>query len=125
VKGFFNFNSFAPWIVLIAVCFSSCRSEDKPEGKILSQPEMVEVLIDVYLAEQKLSRIGVSTDSATAVFAIMESRLFEKHGVADSVFKESLKYYKDHPKDLEKIYSALVDSLQLREQRAPHGSVQQ
>jgi hypothetical protein len=74
------------------------------------------------VTEEKIGRLSLTPDSATQVFSILEGRIFEKLGVPDSVFRESLNYYIDHPAEMEKIYSALVDSLQLREQRTPHVS---
>jgi hypothetical protein len=38
-------------------------------------------------------------------------------GIPDSVFIESYNYYAAHPVELEKIYSVVVDSLNLREQK--------
>ena len=37
--------------------------------------------------------------------------------MSDSVFKKSFDYYMDRPKEMELIYTALVDSLSLMEQR--------
>jgi len=35
------------------------------------------------------------------------------------VFRKSMDYYMDHPMEMELIYTSLVDSLNLREQRVP------
>lgn len=83
---------------------------------------MVRVLTDIYLTEEKIARLSLSSDSAAQVFELLEGRIFEKLDVPDSVFRESLDYYTDHPAEMEKVYAALVDSLQLREQRTPHVS---
>jgi hypothetical protein len=39
----------------------------------------------------------------------------------DSVFRKSLDYYMARPRTLEHIYTALIDSLNLREQRISTG----
>lgn len=96
---------------------ASCNvSERKPAG-ILTQEQMVLTLADLYVAEEKVSRLGLSKDSAEMVFRIMEGKVFDSLKIHDSVFRASQDYYLDHPKEMEAIYSALVDSLQLREQR--------
>jgi len=78
---------------------------------------MVAVLSELYILEQKVSTLGVTRDSLNQIFAAMKGQVFEKSGVPDSVFSESLNYYVDHPQSLETIYTVLIDSLNLREQR--------
>jgi hypothetical protein len=96
--------------------FFSCAKPERPEG-ILSQPEMVAALTDIYIAEEKVNRLGLVRDSAERVFDSLRARVFKRLSYPDSVFKKSLDYYTDRPKEMEMIYTALVDSLQLREQR--------
>lgn len=95
----------------------SCGEDKRPEG-ILSQKQMVQVLMEVYVAEDKVSRMGVNMDSAQKVIKIFKQKAFERTGVSDTVFKRSFNYYMDRPKEMELIYTALVDSLNLREQRS-------
>jgi hypothetical protein len=90
--------------------------ERKPDG-ILSHQEMVKVMTELYINEEKVSRMGLSPDSAVTLFHLMKGKIFESTGVPDSVFKRSLDYYLDRPPETEMIYSILIDSLQLREQR--------
>ena len=78
---------------------------------------MVSVLAELYIIEQKISTLGVTRDSLTQIFGAMKGRAFEKTGIPEAVFNESLNYYVDHPQSLETIYTVLIDSLNLREQR--------
>ena len=80
---------------------------------------MVKILEELYIVEEKINHMALSRDSSKKVFAIMQSKLFKNAGVSDSVFRKSFDYYMEHPKELELIYTAVVDTLQLREQRAP------
>ena len=95
----------------------SC-GERKPEG-ILSKGEMVQIMEELYIAEEKVNYLALSRDSAKMVAEVMDSKVFERAGVNDSIFKRSFDYYMERPKEMELIYTALVDTLQLREQRAP------
>lgn len=90
---------------------------------ILSQDQMVSVLSELYILEHKISSLGVTRDSLTQIFAAMKGRVFEKSGVSDSAFSKSLNYYVDRPKSLEEIYTVLIDSLNLREQRLTSGDI--
>lgn len=103
--------------MMLAMFFSCGRSSEKPEG-ILSHDQMVKVLAEVYIAEEKISHLGISADSGLVVFERSKHKVFEATGIPDSVFKKSLDYYMTRPKELEVIYSVLIDSLQLREQRS-------
>lgn len=103
----------AAFVVLFFAC---SKKEGIPEG-ILSQDNMVNVLSELYIAEQKVSTLSITRDSSRHIIAAKEGEIFEKLNTTDSTFKRSLNYYIDHPQALEMIYTALVDSLNLREQR--------
>lgn len=93
-----------------------CGPEKTPPG-ILTEQEMVNVLTEIYLAEEKAGHIGISHDSIKKIFPAFEAKIFEKAGISDTLFTKSLEYYKANPKQLEHIYAALVDSLSLQAQR--------
>lgn len=112
--------NFIPCLLLTAtVCAAlfSC-GEKKPQG-ILTQAAMVRIMEDIYIAEEKVNNLALSRDSAKIVFEAMGDKVFANAAVSDSVFKRSFDYYMERPREMELIYTALVDSLQLREQRAP------
>ena len=80
---------------------------------------MVQVMEELYIAEEKVNYLALSRDSAKRIAEAMGAKVFERAAVDDSVFKKSFDYYMERPKEMELIYTALVDTLQLREQRAP------
>ena len=90
-------------------------SEKKPE-KVLSEAEMVAILTDIYLAEEKVSRLAIRYDSMKVVFPYFEERIYAKYGVSDSLLTHSFQYYLQHPDKLDGIYTAVIDSLNLKEQ---------
>lgn len=96
---------------------ASCGKKT-PEG-ILSKEEMVQIMEELYIAEEKVNQLALPRDSAKEVAMVMTTKVFEKAAVEDSVFRKSFDYYMEHPREMELIYTALVDTLQLREQRAP------
>ncbi|MFZ6013725.1 MAG: DUF4296 domain-containing protein [Bacteroidota bacterium] len=114
-----NFKVEKPLLILVLLAFS-CSQADRPSEGILSQEEMVKVLSELYVFEEKVSRRPLIRDSAENLFKSAYGKVFEKTGVSDSVFKKSFEYYLDRPKELELIYTALVDSLQLQEQRVDY-----
>jgi hypothetical protein len=82
---------------------------------------MVHALMNVYITEQKVTALTLSRDSSAVLFKKLNERLLDSLHVQDSVLKKSYNYYLDRPLQLEQIYTALVDSLNLREQRAVSG----
>jgi len=100
---------------IITICSCSKKAEEVPAG-IVSKPQMVDILIDIHIVEAKINQLRINKDSANKVFTIFEKDIFEKHKVQDSVYRKSYGYYLDHPKVMEEIYNAVVDSLSYREQ---------
>ncbi|HEY8511405.1 MAG TPA: DUF4296 domain-containing protein [Cyclobacteriaceae bacterium] len=94
----------------------SCEKQRQPRD-IMSQDKMVQTLRSLYIAEEHVSRLGLRPDSARKFFARMEDRLFEDAGITREEFIRSFDYYVNHPDEWESVFSALVDSLNLQEQR--------
>jgi len=103
-------------ICMLIVC-NSCSDSDRNNQDILTKKQMVTAMTEIYLAEQKINRLGLPRDSAEREFGRFKQLVFEKIDVQDSIFKRSFNYYMDRPKDMEFIFTALVDSLSLMEQR--------
>lgn len=101
---------------LWAVVISSCGGEELPEG-ILSEKDMISIMLDIYLAEGKVNELRVKRDSALVIFDEYERMILGKYELTDSVYTNSLRYYYDHPLKLESIYETVLDSLNLMEKR--------
>jgi hypothetical protein len=99
-------------------CSTSCGTKRGREQGILSHSEMVHALMEVYITEQKVTALTLPRDSSAILFKKLNERVLDSLHVQDSVLKKSYNYYLDRPQELEDIYTALVDSLNLREQRA-------
>lgn len=102
---------------MMILVFSACGESKRPEG-ILTERQMVNVMTELYLAEEKGNRLSIPYDSVKEIFPMFSARAFEKAGVSDTVFRKSLDYYMSEPEKLESIYTTLVDSLNLKAQRA-------
>ncbi|MBT1687910.1 DUF4296 domain-containing protein [Dawidia soli] len=107
------------WCPAVAVLvLLSCGGRQEVPPGVLNRDEMVKVLAEILITEDKVSKLGVASDSAYKVSDLFRARLFEKEGMTDSLFRQSMNYYIEHPKEMQQIYTILVDSLNLREQRA-------
>ena len=110
------------WFVFLIVAITSCGGPKKPEG-VLTQPQLAALLIDIYLAEARTENLPVHNgppikDSTIRFFIPFEQKLLKGRNLSDSIMKLTYSYYLAHPKELEKVYDAIVDTLVLREQRA-------
>lgn len=86
---------------------------------LIEPTKMTKILTEVHLLEAKIDQIGISPkDSASAVYFHFENLLFEEMGVTKEQYENSFNYYLDHPKEFEKIYTTVVDSLLQKEKTA-------
>ncbi|MEM9857231.1 MAG: DUF4296 domain-containing protein [Bacteroidota bacterium] len=103
-------------ILMLSALAVSCGDDDLPED-ILKENEMVQILLDMYIAEGKVSELKVKRDSALIIFDVYEDKILDTYALTDSIYTNSLRYYYDHPLKLESIYETVLDSLTLLEKR--------
>ena len=108
-------------VILLLSTLISCKKEKQPQG-ILSRPEMVDWMIDIYLAEARTQLLSLTHDSAYKIFVPYQDSLMLKKGLQDSTLRKSYQYYLDNPSELEALYDTVIDSLSLREQRLRQAS---
>jgi hypothetical protein len=102
-------------IVLISIfILQSCSKSRLPEG-ILNEDKMVEILVDIHLAEGIVSTFPIHYDSSRVLYPYFEMEVFKKHSVPDSVFKKSLEYYMRDVKVMDRMYARTIDSLHVIE----------
>lgn len=94
----------------------ACQKEERPEG-VLSQEELAKLMVEIYLAEGRMSNLNIVKDSAMKYFIPFEEKLIAKHQISDSTIRVTYQYYISHPQELEKIYDSVIDTLSLREQK--------
>ena len=103
-------------LIIFFLLLSGCISEVKPPQSVLAKEKMVDILIDIHIAEAKANRIQLrSYDSIQAYYKKLEADIYKKHKVDSVVYRKSFTYYMDHIKQMDEIYAAVVDSLNLKE----------
>lgn len=100
------------WLALI-----SCSADKRP-NEVLSQAQLSALLVDVYTAEARVDAIPGLKDSTIRYFLPREQKLLQQRGISDSVLRKTYAYYLEHPKELELVYDAVIDTLTVHEQRA-------
>lgn len=102
--------------VWVAFLIAACDGDKLPSG-VLTKEEYAALLVDVHLAEARLAGHPVPRDTASGLYFSFEEKLLQKRGFSDSVVRATYQYYLSHPRELEEVYVAVVDTLSLREQR--------
>jgi hypothetical protein len=103
-------------VIFILVLMASCQTNERPK-EVLTQAQLSAFLVDIYLAEARIDAIPQVKDSTIKYFLPMEEKLLKKSGLSDSVLRVTYRYYTTHPKELEQVYDAVIDTLALRERR--------
>lgn len=103
-------------IVGLSVILFSCKKKQEIPENILSEDMMVQVFMEIHLAEAAINNMVLSKDSSEIVFHYLENKIWERLNVSDSLVQTSHQYYLTQPETLDRIYTAVVDSLALREQ---------
>ena len=92
----------------------SCMHESTrpvPVG-ILVEDTMSTLLLEMHLYEGvAYQQEHMPSDSMKKLQAYFRQAILEKHQIPDSIYKQSLKYYVQHPVRLQRIYDRTLDSL--------------
>ncbi|MEQ8244373.1 DUF4296 domain-containing protein [Fulvivirga sp.] len=102
-------------IFLLSWILVGCSKGNEVPEDIVAKDKLVPLMLDIYLAEVKLSNLKIVRDTAVSIFETYEGYLFEKHNIDREQYMKSMTYYYDHTEELELIYEALLDTLTVRE----------
>jgi hypothetical protein len=91
--------------------------KDSKPALVLPREKLTALIIEMYLAEAKMDATSFSRDSTIKFFIPQEKKLLQKLGITDSTLKITYDYYLQHPKEFEEVYDAVIDSLNLQEQK--------
>jgi hypothetical protein len=82
---------------------------------LLSEPQMVEIMTDVYILENAINHRRGKSISTNNLKTKGYEALFEHYGITDSVFYENVDYYNDNPVVMKRVMdSVLVNFESLR-----------
>ncbi|WP_051718301.1 DUF4296 domain-containing protein [Hymenobacter sp. IS2118] len=106
----------APLLLALPAC--QRPEETLVPADLLPKEKMTILLTDLHVLEARVESSRLQPDSARALYLSQHERLLKQNQVTDSAFQRSYRYYGGHGKDLNDIYSAVVDTLNARSQRA-------
>jgi 3-hydroxyacyl-CoA dehydrogenase len=103
-------------LLIFFLLLTGCIRDEQAPPHVLPKEQIVSILIDIHIAEAKANRMSLrSYDSTQAYYKKLERDIFKKHQVDTAVYRKSFTYYMDHMKLMDEIYTAVVDSLNVKE----------
>lgn len=103
--------------LLLSGLLSGCQTPEEvlPPQPLMPREQLVSLLADLHTLEARVEAAGLSPDSARALYLSQQKNILWRREVSDSLFQQSYRYYASHNKDLDEIYSLVVDTLAMRQ----------
>ena len=99
-------------VLLILMSCGNKQTKVTAPNVLLSEPQMVEIMTDVYILENAINhRRGKSISTNNLKTKGYES-LFEHYGITDSVFYENVDYYNDNPVVMKRVMDSVLVNFQ-------------
>lgn len=103
-------------VVGIAFLLSACVTDPKPPAGALSKEQMVAILVEVHIAEAKAQQAGFRTsDSTQFYYKYLEKKILKDFKTDSTQYHDSYRFYVQHIKLMNEIYTAVVDTLTARQ----------
>ena len=99
-------------VLLLLMSCGNKQTKVTAPNVLLSEPQMVEIMTDVYILENAINhRRGKSISTNNLKTKGYES-LFEHYGITDSVFYENVDYYNDNPVVMKRVMDSVLVNFQ-------------
>ena len=102
------------FFVIISMFFVACTSNTKtvenPTKNIISKDTIVLMLIDIHIADSYLS-VNPTAGKNKIKSSDFYYSIFDKYGYTKEQFKNSIDFYSQKPKEFEKMYEDVLNTL--------------
>ncbi len=103
-------------VLFLSILVSCNREVIKKPDHLVKEKEMINMLVDIHLAEATFNRMRNDTIVKKSSSVDFYYSVLAKYNVADSVFERSFIYYASNPKNFEKMYREVMNKLSEIEQ---------
>ncbi|MEO5569290.1 MAG: DUF4296 domain-containing protein [Bacteroidia bacterium] len=108
-------------LLLIGLFFFSCsKKQEKIPGDIIPKAKMVQVMVDIHLAEAH-SQFSAAFDNSANVKQTYYKFILNKYKISYNQLMNSWKFYAEHPEIFSQVYDEVITELSKR-QAATGGS---
>lgn len=103
----------------LLLALAACQRPEEPPvpANLLGKDKIIQLLADMHQLEAQVENSRLAPDSARALYLEQQKGLYWRHETTDSAFQRSYRYYGIHGKDLNDIYTAVIDTLKKREEK--------
>lgn len=105
-------------IFLMLVFLTGCDFGRKDRNHVVEEEKMVEVMVDVHLAEAILRNKKISGEELDIITSDYYSRIFDKHDITKKQFDSSLVYYEKNVDQFNEIYEEVIVKLNKKQRKA-------
>jgi hypothetical protein len=100
-------------IVSIAGCIflslSGCNQD--PKKPPIEEEKFISIMIDIHLLEARLENLKQLNDTSFFAAGKGYEQIYKNHSVTKEQFRQTFDFYLNHPKQMDKLYEKIVDSL--------------
>ncbi|QTN37837.1 DUF4296 domain-containing protein [Cryomorphaceae bacterium] len=97
------------WL-LPSLILLGCAKEERP-ADVLGKAKMVDVMVDVHLAEGIEKTTILTLDSTIISGQAVYDFLYEKHGITEEEYTRSFEWYSEHLKEFDEVYARVIEKL--------------
>src|SRR6188768_4013198 len=95
-----------PLVVLLltfasSIFLFSCKEPEKEQPGILPKDKMIDVLVDIHIAEASSESHGLTSIQINQLVAVKYEGVLQKHGITRPQFQTAFDYYLRHPAELD------------------------
>ncbi len=99
-------------IFLVIIFFVAC-GEKRPQG-IFNEKKMIDILFDIHVADNYINNLPSDTLNKKTVNYYLS--IYQKYNTDSAQVRENLKYYSEHPQELQGIYAEISKRLRTTEE---------
>lgn len=105
-----------PYLLLFItlILLPGCKPREEKGPEILSEDQMVALLIDTHLADALLAKDPATVDRKRDMALYVYPSVLEKHAVTKAQMDSSVSWYLKHPKVYVRIYEKVMKDLEGR-----------
>jgi len=99
-------------IIFSGLLYVLSSSQGKPPTALLSQDQMVAILVDLELAQAVTDHYADDEDTARWLFQKNALLIYQAHETDLDTFQKSYQYYLTHLETMEKLYALVIKQLE-------------
>lgn len=103
-------------IFLLSIIFlGGCVKPKSTPPDLIGKAKMSEILVNIHVTEANIEQEQIQLDSAKAIYYSAHKDILAEYNVSEEQFKTSFLYYLGEVKQMDEIYTLVLDKLSVME----------